>query len=271
VTGPPLDMEKFKATYSGSKWAGSVMRIEEAKTHYLEKLRAEWAAQHQKDVDRASRREKKSAILLAAPSHDEIKRRSASRKSRRRQGVHLVFDDDGQPVVVPQEGEVEEEEQEQEEKKPKTNKKKKVAGPEEEAEAGAAPAARRGVVVQGMFVKTQRAAAAAEAAAPLAATDGAGEEDGDTGEEWVHLEAGVEAEQGSVATLDILSLHTPPGTCKREYCQALPVVSKPISEAKKGGGGGSAGLKEMMLQAKATAGGSLGARVEEVSAESAEG
>ena len=50
-----------------------------------------------------------------------------------------------------------------------------------------------------------------------------------------------------------------------------PIVSKPISEAKKGAGAG-AGLKEMMLlQAKAGAGGSLGARVEEVSADSAEG
>ena len=69
VTGPPLEIEKFKATYSGSKWAGSIMRIEEAKMHYLEKLRAEWAAQHLKDVERANRREKKSAILLEAPSH----------------------------------------------------------------------------------------------------------------------------------------------------------------------------------------------------------
>ena len=238
VSGPPLEMEKFKATYSGSKWAGSVMRIEEAKTDYLEKLRAEWAAQHLKDVDRANRREKKSAILLAAPSNDEIKRRSASRKSRRRQGVHIVFDDDGQAVVVPRDGEEEEEEleQEQEERKPKTNKKKKAAGPDEEAEAEAAPAARRGVVVQGMFVKAQRSAApaahahapapapAAAGPTPIAAPDGAGNEDGDAGTEWEHLEAGVEADQGSVATLDILSLYSPPGTSKLEYCRALPIV-----------------------------------------------
>jgi len=68
VTGPPLEIDKFKATYSGSKWAGSVMRIEEAKMHYLEKLRAEWTTRHLKDVERAHRRERKSAILLDEPS-----------------------------------------------------------------------------------------------------------------------------------------------------------------------------------------------------------
>ena len=60
------------------------------------------------------------------------------------------------------------------------------------------------------------------------------------------------------------------GTSKNDYCMALPVVSKPISEAKKGGGAG-AGLKEMMLQASKAAGGSLGAQVQVVSASSEEG
>jgi hypothetical protein len=43
-----------------------------------------------------------------------------------------------------------------------------------------------------------------------------------------------------------------------------------MAEVKRGvgGGGGGAGLKEMMLQAKAKAGGTLGVKVEEVSANS---
>lgn len=64
--------------------------------------------------------------------------------------------------------------------------------------------------------------------------------------------------------------HGLPATPKSSYCLALPVVSKTIAEAKKGGGTG-AGLKAMMLQAKKEEGGSIGARIQEVSASSQEG
>eukprot|EP00960_Hanusia_phi_P044042 756425-Hanusia_phi.AAC.2 len=49
--------------YTGTKWSGSYVRVEKAKTSYIEKLEQEWKTEFEKKEQRDKAREKKTAVL----------------------------------------------------------------------------------------------------------------------------------------------------------------------------------------------------------------